>query len=66
MNEFDKWCKNNYNPDEDLTASEDSKEGYKDGREDGWRAALEWAENLFVQLNSFEVEETINKELRKE
>ena len=35
-------------------------------RKQGWRAALEWAENLFVQLNSFEVEETINKELRKE
>ena len=34
--------------------------------EDAWKAALEWAENLFVQLNSFEVEETINKELREE
>ena len=42
MKEFEKWCKNNYNPDEDLTASEDFKEGYKDGREDGWKAALEW------------------------
>ena len=29
-----------------------------------WKAALRWAEDLFVQLNSFEVEETINKELR--
>lgn len=29
-----------------------------------WKKALEWAENLFVQFNSFEVEETINKEFR--
>lgn len=31
---------------------------------DGWRKALEWSENQFLDKSAFEADEAINKELR--
>lgn len=32
---------------------------------DGWREAINWAENQFIGKSAFEAEEAINKELRE-
>jgi len=63
MKQFEKWWKK-FIPFE-LHRGDDRNKVKKE-YEKAWRAALEWTKNLFVQLNSFEVEETINKELREE
>ncbi len=61
MKEFEKWRK--ARPDLHMAV-------FAGNARDGWKAALDWAENLFVGLpmggclSRFEIEELINKELR--
>ena len=65
MKEFERYL-NTEKENSILTRRELWSESQIEEAERIWKAALGWAENLFVQLNSFEVEETINKELREE
>ena len=58
MEAFEKWKFENYFPDSNLVDSDDYQEGYSDGLEAGWEAALNFA--LLLQVSSWEQDGSIS------
>lgn len=62
MKAFEKWFRmNHHKKDTDLWQCSTEK-----AVRQGWRGAIEWAEDQFINKSAFEAEEAINRELREE